>query len=782
MTRNRPPQKKKPQERIAARKHAPRTRQGVSRFTVLNTLQLLLLWAVTILLFFVFHQKPMKYAALAPGQRAPETVVATVDFQHRDLAETRLRRTQAGEAVPPVFQISMAPFEDASQSLKKIFNRVERLRAAPDEESDELRRSLTDTLDVLGLDLRAEDFAPLFKENRIEATHERLTESMRAAYASGLISPEDRETRFRGLAPEAVIHLYREDDRVQASAAIDQLATPAEAVHEIARQLSRQRDIPDLGDAVYRRLLAKWLVPNLEYNQARTGTLREEARQRVKPVSREVVAGTTLVKSGSRLNEQDLIKLRAYQERLRELEDPFARLLGALGHGLILLLALAACTGLYRLLKHRRRFEYREVTLLALLALISLLLFKLLLFAASTPGVIPPALLDTMLPYGLAPLLGTILLGGGAGFVVGLWTSLAVATLFGEQYSMFLLGLFVAAGASFVARDVKRRSSLLRAGVFIGSIHVIFVLIMAVLNRPPPEIIALQAAAGFASGLFSAAAAVILIPMFESMFDITTDIRLLELSDMGHPLLQRLALEAPGTYHHSLMMANLASAAAERIGANPLLARVCAYYHDIGKLVKPNYFSENIQQEDNPHDEIAPSMSTLVIMSHVKEGVDLARKYRLPRPIIEGIREHHGTGLISYFYHQAKEEEKGGHSRIDDKDYRYPGPRPVSPEMAILHLADSVEAASRSLEKVTPSRIENMVDEIVSSKMKDRQLENCELTLAQLSEIKSSFTFTLTNMLHGRVAYPRNESGNSESAAQVQGPKPQDQGADRPSR
>jgi putative nucleotidyltransferase with HDIG domain len=266
--------------------------------------------------------------------------------------------------------------------------------------------------------------------------------------------------------------------------------------------------------------------------------------------------------------------------------------------------------------------------------------------------------------------------------------------------------------------------------------------------------------------------------MFEHLFNITTDIKLLELSDLSHPLLQSLAIKAPGTYHHSLMMASLAQSAAETIGANGLQLRVCAYFHDIGKLVKPGFFSENIQFTENPHDDLAPSMSTLVIVSHIKEGVTLAKKYKLPQVIIDGIEQHQGTSLVSVFYHRAKTRQEkenasasGTQNPVNDEDFRYEGPRPQNREMAILMLADSCEAASRSLDKPTPIRINNLISDIFDARLRDGQLDQCNLTLAELTTIKQSFVFSLTNMLHGRVAYPKEENGKKSSKNEATPPE-----------
>jgi putative nucleotidyltransferase with HDIG domain len=278
-----------------------------------------------------------------------------------------------------------------------------------------------------------------------------------------------------------------------------------------------------------------------------------------------------------------------------------------------------------------------------------------------------------------------------------------------------------------------------------------------------------QALIALIVGVLSGVLAVGLLPIFEQIFKITTEITLLELTDFNHPLLRRMQMEAPGTYHHSLMVANLSENAAAAIGASPLLCRVCCLFHDIGKLVKPEYFVENQKDGINPHKAKNPSMSALVIKAHVKEGVEIARKHKLPRVIMHVIRQHHGTGLIQFFYHQAQQEQnkqtklpfpdkpsKSKESKkVDESTYRYDGPRPAFKESAIIFFADSVEAASRSLKKVTQPAIEELIDSIFKSRIEDGQLDECPLTFKELHDIRSSFTYTLLNMLHSRVEYPK---------------------------
>jgi hypothetical protein len=283
--------------------------------------------------------------------------------------------------------------------------------------------------------------------------------------------------------------------------------------------------------------------------------------------------------------------------------------------------------------------------------------------------------------------------------------------------------------------------------------------------------IGLQSAFAIGNGIVTATIVGGVIPMFEPLFQITTDISWLEASDLNHPLLRRMTIEAPGTYHHSLVVANLAEAAAEAIGANATLCRVCAYFHDVGKLVKPDYFTENMSFERNPHEDLAPTMSALIIIAHVKEGVDLALKHKLNQRIIDIIQEHHGTSLVYYFYKRAQqmhEDARAGGKimkmRQDDipevreESFRYSGPKPQTKESAIVSLADAVESASRCLEKPTPAKIEQLVNDIIDQRISDHQLDECDLTLRDVRVIAERLRFTLMTMLHSRIAYPKHET------------------------
>jgi putative nucleotidyltransferase with HDIG domain len=332
--------------------------------------------------------------------------------------------------------------------------------------------------------------------------------------------------------------------------------------------------------------------------------------------------------------------------------------------------------------------------------------------------------------------------------------------------------------AVFVTLQVRRRSRLVRAGVYVGLatwvLAATFGQIGPIIWELPAQtdwaMVGWQSLAAFATGIATAVVVSGLLPIIEHLFKITTDISWLEMTDLNHPVLKRLSMEAPGTYHHSLAVANLAEAAAEAVGANPTICRVGSYFHDIGKLVKPQYFTENTHQGENPHDDLTPTMSALIIIAHVKEGVDLALKHKLNDEIIDIIRQHHGTSIVSYFYQRALQQQEdarlGGKimnlreddiPEVSEDSFRYPGPRPQTREAAIVSLADSIESASRSLDRPTPQRIDDLVRSILRERLASGQLDEAPLTIAEVWRIAESFRFSLVNMLHARVAYPKRD-------------------------
>lgn len=318
--------------------------------------------------------------------------------------------------------------------------------------------------------------------------------------------------------------------------------------------------------------------------------------------------------------------------------------------------------------------------------------------------------------------------------------------------------------AAFSVIRCKKRSALIRGGLYVGAVNVFTVIILLLFSG---ELFTAKVASSIVFAVFAgigvAAIVSLMLPILEYMFNVTTDISLLELLDLNQPLMKNLMITAPGTYHHSVIVGNLVEAAAEAVGVNPLLGRVSAYYHDIGKIKMPEYFIENQSGSVSKHNKLTPHMSSMIITSHVKEGVELARQHKLPETVIDIIEQHHGTSLITYFFQKAKNHER--EHEPSEEDYKYQGPRPQTRVAALVMMADAVEAASRVLSDPTPARIAALVDKIINHIFLEGQLDECELTLKDIYEIKKRFSYNLTGIFHRRVDYPGFDfSGDSQKS------------------
>lgn len=449
--------------------------------------------------------------------------------------------------------------------------------------------------------------------------------------------------------------------------------------------------------------------------------------------------------------------------------------------------ALVFCTAIAQLwINHPQTFlKNSRLVLLFGSFLVHLLIVKGMLIAIQS-GALNARFGKLLFPFALAPLVISTLLGKNHGFYavifVSLWGSILWNLVDAVYLAMSLISGFVAV---LVTLQVRRRGQFIRAGFYVGVATWLLALSFGLieiywfaLSETNWKLVGFQSLAAVGGGFLTAIIVSGVLPVLEQTFNITTAMSWLELTDLNHPLLMRLSLEAPGTYEHSQAVARLAEAAAERIGANAAMCRTCAYYHDIGKLVKPEYFTENMRSTRNPHDDLAPTMSALILIAHVKEGVDLALKHKLNPRIIEIIQQHHGDSLVYYFYKRALQQQEDARAggkilnlreddipEVTEESFRYSGPRPQTKESAIISLADAVESASRSLEKPTLQRIEELVCDIVDARVADHQLSDCDLTFSELGEVTESFCFTLKSMLHRRIAYP----SKKESPATVGG-------------
>ncbi len=424
-------------------------------------------------------------------------------------------------------------------------------------------------------------------------------------------------------------------------------------------------------------------------------------------------------------------------------------------------------------------FDHARLILIFGTLLFELLLLEFILLG-SMDGSWCAAILPLLFPYAFAPLTLTALLGKKEGlfalFFGGLWGAFLVDHFQSINLSFFIISLLSGLLAVVVTLELRRRSRFLRAGVYVGVATLILALFFRKIDifslhcsdTSSWVLLLAQSMAILASALSTSIIVSGLLPLLEYLFGFTTNISWLEMADLNHPLLRRLSMEAPGTYQHSLAMATLAEAAAQAIHANPAICRVGAYFHDIGKLVKPEYFIENRRSDEDPHQELTPTMSALIIAAHVKEGVDLALKSKLHPRIIDIIRQHHGTTVIDYFFQRARQQEEdrrtGGkimNIRLEDipavsmDQFRYPGPKPQTKEAAIIGLADAAESATRSLERPTPQRIDDLVHTLLKERLEDNQYDECPITIGELHKIADRLVSTLLGMFHTRIAYKR---------------------------
>jgi putative nucleotidyltransferase with HDIG domain len=503
------------------------------------------------------------------------------------------------------------------------------------------------------------------------------------------------------------------------------------------------------------RIAENFLRPNLTFNKNETEERKIRAREKVNPVYFQVKRGEVILRPGDRVQEEHLLKIRV----LRKAQERRHILSILIGVGLLTFLLLASLFEFST--KNIRKVTLSQKDLFffsaSLIGIISLL--KLFLIVTDILGeeflAIPSSSYLYLFPIAGGAMLTRIVINSEVAILFTVLSSYLSAIMMGNQLFFFIFTFIGGVvGAHKVAR-CEQRSILIKAGLTVGVANLLMIFAYNLISGNPFKIVLISdLIMGFLGGTLASVFVIGITPIIESLFGYTTDIKLLEWANMDNPLIKDLILQAPGTYHHSVIIGSLAEAGAKSIAANPLLARVSAYYHDIGKLKKPLYFIENTGGVDNKHDHLTPSMSNLILISHVKDGVELARKNRLGQRIAHIIQQHHGTSLTSYFYQKAKNKENPEMGSLNEADFRYPGPKPQTKEAGIVMLADAVEAASRTLSEPTPSRIRSLVQRIIKDIFLDGQLENCELTLRDLHQIEESFTRILTAIFHQRIDYP----------------------------
>ena len=496
------------------------------------------------------------------------------------------------------------------------------------------------------------------------------------------------------------------------------------------------------------------IQPNVTLNKGETEERKKKAITEVKAVLTQVKQGEMLLREGEKVSEADMVKLHALESETRP-HQPFTT---GVGFTFLAMMFFVVSFGVNFKLDGTQTVNNKDLLLLCAILVILFFLSEVSAslakgMARNIPYSVDPSSLFYAIPVATGPITVCLFMGLRVAVCFSLVIAFVVAFLFENRFDMFLFFLLSGTVGTYWVRTCKERGTLIKAGLKVGLVNILVVTALHMFKGSGLELkLVGDWTFALVGGLSAGILATGFAPVIEMIFGYTTDIKLLELANLDRPILRKLMLEAPGTYHHSVIVGSLVEAAAAAIGANPLLAKVSGYYHDIGKIKKPLYFIENQVGRENRHDRLAPSMSSLILISHAKDGVEMARKHRLGKAIIDIIQQHHGTSLITYFYEKAKHLK--GEDAVNMEDFRYPGPKPQTKEAGLVLLADSVEAASRTLENPTPARIKGLVQKIINNIFLDGQLDECELTLKDLHEIARSFNKILNGIHHHRIEYP----------------------------
>lgn len=511
------------------------------------------------------------------------------------------------------------------------------------------------------------------------------------------------------------------------------------AKEELSKYPSKQ--ITEIGNII----CASIIKPNMIEDKVLTEKARQEARSRTSNIVK--------YEKGNRIVSKDNIITEEQIEMLKKLN--LLKIKGKIDLpfylGVLAILCILGAIFIVYLYNFQKEILYSRSDLL----LIGIILILTLLMAR---GFVEISVY--LIPFSFAAILFSMLLNVNLAIFINFILTVVIAVLTKGDINFVYLSLIGGTFAAFAVSRADQRKKMVLAGIAISLVYGMIIACFGIINKEAFSKVAYDGAIGIVNGLFSIILAIGTLPFWESTFNVITPLKLLELSNPNQPLIKRLLLEAPGTYHHSLLVGNLAEVATEAIGGNALLARVAAYFHDVGKLKRPYFFKEN-QYMDNPHERMTPSLSTLVITSHTRDGVELAAQYGIPLAIKDIIMQHHGTTLVAYFFHKAKQSERL-ENQTKQESFRYEGPRPTTKESAVVMLADSVEAAVRSMPDKSEGKIEGLVRKLIKDKLEDGQLDLCDLTLKDLDAIARAFMKVLSGCFHRREEYPEIKSDDLE--------------------
>ncbi len=755
--------------RLGALRRLPLVRGWRDRTVVLQALLLLSICFLAALLMMDHVRVPEQRFEV--GDIAPYDLQAPVSFSYFDWDHTAQQQREARDTIPPVFEVDVTlgarlqnrvslSFDAARRKLDLARQPVEEGGEPVELQPEQLSTIAQEFQTTLELAIDADHVQALLSadfEPKLEAlANEFIGVTMRRLVV------QERTVIPQGVRSISVIRIGSDSRKEVLLESLENVVTVDQARQDLALY-ALEHEPTGLGDDAERAAtaIARAAVrSNVSSRPDITERRRSNAANEVLTVEIQVKQGTTLFRSGDVLTQRHV-----------EVLDGLREVTGG-GNSLALMLSLLAfCTIVISTFylygaNYMRHFtqRLRDMQALALILLVVLALARLTLMVGAGVSAGPaagplPSSIWYIVPVAGGAMLVRVLANAETALIFAVVASLLCGVMMEQQVFYTLFFLISSVAASGGVAHAKERAGVLRAGVQTAVVNGAVVLLIDLLQLHQGStpslsfsVLAWDMLFAVVGGMFAAFMVLALIPLFE-MFGFVTEYKMLELANLNHPLLRQLMLRAPGTYHHSVIVGSLSEAAAEAIGADKLLVRVAAYFHDIGKITKPHYFVENQRDVPNPHDRLPARKSASIIIRHIMNGQRIAAHNRLPQPIIDNIGMHHGTGLVRYFLEKARQEAGPG-QQIDEADFRYPGPRPDTREAGILHLADKVEAACRAVKQPTPEKFREVIQNLISQAMNDGQLEDCSLTLKELYTIGKSFAEVMMSIYHHRIEYP----------------------------
>ncbi len=675
----------------------------------------LIIFLGTILLFNLIFMPPIfrRKTSLKEGDVATDDIIAPYDFSVPRSEQELLDEHDAIEKrIPPIYDLDNTVVKSIYRKIDAIGSSIDSLSTIANRDS--LARTVENAYGV------PRDLVLYMLKMNYKTVLKRLSGDITRIYAPWVI--DDRPFTYR------IIAIASGDKETVES--IDAIPTVAEAENMIL----------STGNGSYRKLVGSFLAPNVIFNQAKTQQRIDEVYNSIPRVKKEILKGEIIIEKHKRVTREGLETLQAMEMRYTALGT--WDIVKTVVIRNLYLLAMIFILFRFSGITQQAMFREKNLYFIALLFSVFLIIGKIAYEANAL----------YLLPISCFVFILTLYFN----FYAGIFCTLIFASMFGMILNSlpFMIYLLISGlVACFSSQTIRTRLSLYRPMIYIGLANILTILFIDLyINKKGINFLYLGE--GFLNSAISSVAVGVLLPFLERLFDFTTDLTLLELGNLNLPIFKEMSLTSPGTFHHSVVVGNLAEAGASSIGADPVLARVGAYYHDIGKMKKADYFIENQLGAKNPHDNLKPQMSVLVIVSHVKEGIDMAKAMNLPRKLMDIIAEHHGTTLVELFYKRAMHLADG----VKEDDFRYPGPKPKTREAAIVMLADSVEAAARSEKNISVTKIQKIVRDSFDKKFNDGQLDECPINRYELELVKTAFLPILNGIFHPRVVYQDQET------------------------